>query len=752
MTPSLQPRLCLAIIIVGALASFACEDGSSGGSPTDARRDADASDAAVDRPGDLGGSDRPADLSGADVPMGSEVGSGETTGGDVGVDTAPCRMCGGGCVDLRTDPNHCGGCGIACKTDDPNATPACTVSNCDYPCKAGHHRCDTTCVPDNAPATCGNRCQPCPDAPANAVASCEAGKCSYTCNPGFHRCPGIDGCVSNNSVATCGTSCTPCAQPANGTATCDGTQCGVESCPTGEHKCGGVCVKNEALGTCGNRCAPCPEVANATATCNGTDCGFVCNTGYHRCGSKCVADNDATACGSSCTACPAGPSGTTAVCRSGACGVACSAGGSPCGPPPSNGTTACEAGACSFTCKAGFCKQGNSCVAATSIDACGATCAKCTARASYTAACESGACVETCPSGLCGAAKLTITPESKTMSGLNGTVVKETFTVKNGGAEASGAITAVLKNAVETDINGGGGEFSLDEAGGTCTATPGTTLAAGATCTVVVAFRPVRAINRTATLTVTAAAGSMATAMLSGSGQTAAKIGAAEMTVDFGAVDPGAPAMHVKKVPLMNAGGLTAAAVEGLTATASTTTPNTTATFIATLVNCPARLSVVVDTCEVSIEYRPARGVVVGKVVISSSNGGSVEIVTKGDGTKPDLVVNTTGTGNGTSAVDIGAHTFGVAHLFSLTVTNAGPGSSFMLDSNLDPPTNGLPATFEVRGDTCRFNRLAPGASCKVDLAFTPSMTAPNTATYRVGEPTSSPPMYRVVTITGTGK
>ena len=53
-----------------------------------------------------------------------------------------------------------------------------------------------------------------------------------TCDPalGVHRCG--TACVSNLNVASCGpTSCAPCPVPPNGTATCDGTSCGVACSP-----------------------------------------------------------------------------------------------------------------------------------------------------------------------------------------------------------------------------------------------------------------------------------------------------------------------------------------------------------------------------------------------------------------------------------------------------------------------------------------------------------------------------------------
>jgi hypothetical protein len=56
---------------------------------------------------------------------------------------------------------------------------------------------------------------------------------------GFHRCG--DTCVSNTSTQTCGSSCTPCAVPANGSATCNGTSCGI-ACNSGFTPVGMMCL------------------------------------------------------------------------------------------------------------------------------------------------------------------------------------------------------------------------------------------------------------------------------------------------------------------------------------------------------------------------------------------------------------------------------------------------------------------------------------------------------------------------------
>ena len=111
-------------------------------------------------------------------------------------------LCGGACVDVQTDPNHCGGCNQPC-APDPQHPVADT-------CSGG------TCV-------CGAAAGPC-----GAGLTCVAAVC--TCTPG-----GLcTGCCSKDrqtcypaSTTTCGTGGTDCKN-------CDdGNPCSLDSCAGG---------------------------------------------------------------------------------------------------------------------------------------------------------------------------------------------------------------------------------------------------------------------------------------------------------------------------------------------------------------------------------------------------------------------------------------------------------------------------------------------------------------------------------------
>jgi hypothetical protein len=79
----------------------------------------------------------------------------------------------------------------------------------------------------------------------------------------------------------------------------DDTRCGANErcelssrtcvCAESAHLCGSACVDSASPATCGDRCAACPSVANGEATCDDGECGIDCDDGYESCGGACVA-------------------------------------------------------------------------------------------------------------------------------------------------------------------------------------------------------------------------------------------------------------------------------------------------------------------------------------------------------------------------------------------------------------------------------------------------------------------------------
>lgn len=113
----------------------------------------------------------------------------------------------GGCFDLATDPNHCGGCGIVCP-----AGQACDHGNCvDTPCKppcsdgnqcvGGACQCNGEAACDGDQTCCPKGCKSLRDDPKNC------GMCGHACDPGSYCCDGICTPPDNNNCTGCGQGC-----------------------------------------------------------------------------------------------------------------------------------------------------------------------------------------------------------------------------------------------------------------------------------------------------------------------------------------------------------------------------------------------------------------------------------------------------------------------------------------------------------------------------------------------------------------
>ena len=169
--------------------------------------------------------------------------------------------CGHDCVDLGSDPDHCGECDNGC--DD---SAVCEGGSCLSECTAKHTDCSGSCVDT------GNSADPC-------------GACGRACDAGQLCCDGA--CVPHDAsnCATCGVAC-------EGDTCCDW---GCADTTTDEANCGG----------CGIACA------------GGETCvdGICCAMGMTSCDGRCVnLDTNRSHCGACEHTC-----GTGATCRIGRC-------------------------------------------------------------------------------------------------------------------------------------------------------------------------------------------------------------------------------------------------------------------------------------------------------------------------------------------------------------------------------------------------------------------------------------------------
>ncbi|MBL8677944.1 MAG: VCBS repeat-containing protein [Myxococcales bacterium] len=87
---------------------------------------------------------------GVDVRTDTGVDVRTDSGVDVVTDTGCSRTCGGRCVDVATDPMHCGGCNMPCPTTS-NGTAVCVAASCGVRCDAGYFPVGTRCLLAPAP-------------------------------------------------------------------------------------------------------------------------------------------------------------------------------------------------------------------------------------------------------------------------------------------------------------------------------------------------------------------------------------------------------------------------------------------------------------------------------------------------------------------------------------------------------------------------------------------------------------------------
>ncbi len=215
----------------------------------------------------------------------------------------PGTVCSGACVDLTSDPNNCGSCGNSCPTGTTCQSGRCLCHSGDPPCGASNTCCDGraqwccsgVCVDlDTDPNHCGNCGTACASGQTCCGGNCyptsltcgkcgtQRGVCSDDRTWSFLPCSGEGTCVwgtsrscgGGNGLQFCGPNCQW------------GTTC---LCESPYILCNGVCVDINSdsgnCGFCGNGCGPggwceqglCQQCASGAAR----SCGA---GGYQQCG------------------------------------------------------------------------------------------------------------------------------------------------------------------------------------------------------------------------------------------------------------------------------------------------------------------------------------------------------------------------------------------------------------------------------------------------------------------------------------
>jgi hypothetical protein len=297
-------------------------------------------------------------------------------------------------------------------------------------------------------------------------------------------------------------------------------------------------------------------------------------------------------------------------------------------------------------------------------------------------------------------AQLTLQPASRDFGAVvSGATSSATFTVANAGGQSTGPVSVQLS---------GSGTFGI----GTDSCS-GSTLAAGASCALSVTFAPPAgaAGPQTGALQISATPGGSPSATLTGVAQQSAALSMAAPPgfSGFGTVLDGntsAPADFV----LTNGGNqATGPLTISLSGPAS-------GSFAITSDGCSGIVLGGGAQCTVSVQFAPSTGASgVQRAVLDAqaSPGGSASAAFSGTATNPaTLSISGPALIGGFTAVVPPATASG-----TFTVTNGGDLPSGTITSSI---TQSVANTFVIANDGCTGNVLAAGATCTLDVVFSP--------------------------------
>ncbi len=264
--------------------------------------------------------------------------------------------------------------------------------------------------------------------------------------------------------------------------------------------------------------------------------------------------------------------------------------------------------------------------------------------------------------------------------------------------------------------------------------TCGTTLAAAASCTVSVEFKPTGAGALTASLSVADnATGSPQTVTLNGTGAAASTVSLSPTTLTFASTTVGSTTA-AQLVTVKNTGTGT------VNLTSETITGTNASSFLKSATTCGTTLAAAAS-CTVSVEFKPtAAGALTASLSVADNATGSPQLVTlNGTGAAassltltPTLIAFPTTIFGTTSDAQI------------VTVKNAG--TTAVTISSIALSGTGA-SSFQELG-TCGTS-LAASASCSLYVAFDPATAGAKTATISVTDNAAGSPQK--VTLTGTG-
>jgi alpha-tubulin suppressor-like RCC1 family protein len=300
-----------------------------------------------------------------------------------------------------------------------------------------------------------------------------------------------------------------------------------------------------------------------------------------------------------------------------------------------------------------------------------------------------------------------------------GNPVDVTVTLSNSGGQAA---TGIIGTGLGAPINYKGGTYP--GTGGTC----GASLAAAATCNIIVTYTPTAAVLSSVTLTVTYADGSGATPNVTrtfnGTGITPAVLSVSDgATYDYTTHAIGSTTS--KTFTVTNSGGSTAVTIAG----AAFAAPYAYAggTFPGTAGTCGATLAAA-GTCTIVVNYSPTAAVVSNASLTVNYNDGAAA---------QSALRPVTGTGASVATLSLNAganYGFGSKNVTSstnatLTVANSGTtGATALAFSGLSAPLTFAGGSFPGTGGTCGAT-LAGSSSCTVVVTYAPTIAGATSQT-----------------------
>ncbi|MEO0335611.1 MAG: choice-of-anchor D domain-containing protein, partial [Pseudomonadota bacterium] len=293
-----------------------------------------------------------------------------------------------------------------------------------------------------------------------------------------------------------------------------------------------------------------------------------------------------------------------------------------------------------------------------------------------------------------------------------GTSFSHLFTVSNTGGDTA---TNLAVSAIVAPFAFTGGAYP--GAGGTC----GTSLAAGATCLLEIAFSPTASGVFTDNFDLTYSDGSNNQTLsksLTGTGAAIAQIVISDgPTYDYGSLNVGGTTSHI--FTLTNAGSVAATAIN----VPSLNTPFqfTGGSYPGSSGDCGTSLAAAA-TCQIEIAVSPVTAGAFSEPLNVSYNDGSATasatIQLQATGVTPALI-----TISETDPFDFGSIATGSSSTHTFTLTNAGGSAAVaMAEVGLSTPFGFLGGSFPGTGGDCGAS-LAAGATCNIVISFSPVVT-----------------------------